>query len=555
MTQFEVKQTTEAMTDTAENPQPGESVVLVIENKPVDATLMRFMLSESRQPSYKYLWSSNLRSALALLQKRSVDVVLASLDLPDARGLEVLKGLGQWTDHLPVVVVLRQAEEILGPAAVRHGAQDYLVKGQIATNLLLKTVRHAVQRKEMQIRQQRMAEQIQASLKHEGFSAMAGAIAHDFGNLLAVILGNSQICLSKVGDGSVIEENLKAIVKAAIRAGKLTDSMLAYTGNAHYRMEPCDLNDVVKHTVGLLGADQLPDHQFHVEMQEDLPAVVGDSDRLGDLLTGLLVNAMEALGEKTGKITVETARPKENEVALCVTDTGCGMSEETLKRACEPFFTTKLMGRGMGLATAMGNARAHNGKLEIQSALGQGTTVTVTLPAAQTAKQERKAHMQASRQSRVPGVLVVDDEPCVREVAEDLLSAGGYQVYTAGTGREALQVLRGSLKEIKAVILDIHLPDDDGRKVFHAIKSLSPGVGVLLSSGNGPESAAGLEGDPAYAGFLDKPFQLESILKRIGQVVEPPAGPSYQSEDSQSYEPLFEEDQDQSIFQQQWAAS
>jgi CheY-like chemotaxis protein len=238
-------------------------------------------------------------------------------------------------------------------------------------------------------------------------------------------------------------------------------------------------------------------------------------------------------------------------VLLTVRDSGAGMSEETLARACEPFFTTKLMGRGLGLATAVGNAKAHKGSLHIESRPGEGTTVTVSFPAASREVREAEDFDVAARENT--GILVVDDEDNVREVAEDVLRGSGYEVFLAGTGRDALGVLRNHTRRIGLVILDIMLPDQDGREVFHALKSLSPDVRILLSSGKGADAVEGLRDDPAFGGFLEKPFQIDAMLESVEAVVG--AGSSRAEFISEDEDPFLAGGMtDEDLFRHSWAA-
>ncbi|MFP4355306.1 MAG: response regulator [Phycisphaerae bacterium] len=519
--------------------------VLVLVDKPVEATLVRFMLAESREPRFEFRWATTFSGAVRLLRNEKIDLILTDLFLPDMMGLDTVESIKQAAEAVPIVLLVRQEDEMLAISAVRAGVQDYLIKGQIGTSLLLKTVRQAIHRKQLELEHRRMQEHIRRAEKAESLSMLAGGVAHDFSNLLAAILGNSEIALRRVEEMHPARKHLKSIIQSSLQATELTQKMLAYTGNSNFRMGRHDLEQVISDVRRRLRTS-FDIGSLVVDVASDLPELLCDLDRVRDLITHLMINALEAVADTGGNVAIQ-AELDGPQVVLKVIDSGAGMEAEVLRRAFDPFFTTKFTGRGLGLSAAMGIVRGHGGDIQIESNPKSGTTVTVHLPidGPRTEKQEedlvrhepavdRGAYqvpgLDPALQSD-PGVLVIDDEAPLRELAEDILTECGFKVYLASDGESGLQQLRANFHSICLVILDVVLPDSNGRDIFRQIEQIDPSVRVLLASGYDARVAEDLSDSKCFIGFLQKPFSLENMVSVVEEALDRPreAG-SYQSD-------------------------
>jgi len=373
--------------------------------------------------------------------------------------------------------------------------------------------------------------------KLESLGVLAGGIAHDFNNLLVSVLGNASLALSELPPHAPACEALRRIERAARRGSELTREMLAYAGKDVIALERVDVNALVAETSDLLSVSIGNKVAMAYDLAPGLPEIEGDPTQIRQVIMNLVINASEAIGGAEGTITVctgvvglgpealrDTLHPPEAapgpHVCVEVRDTGCGMDAATVAKVFDPFFSTKLTGRGLGLATVLGVVRRHRGALAVTSAPGRGTTFRVYLPAAGTAARlEPPAAVAApapgeGREERT--VLLVDDEEDVRAVTAHMLERLGCSVLQAGDGREGVDVFRAHARRIDAVIVDLTLPRLSGDRVFREIRSIRPDACVILMSGYSDEKTTGGLAEAGLAGFLRKPFSVADLEKALG---------------------------------------
>jgi PAS domain S-box-containing protein len=383
--------------------------------------------------------------------------------------------------------------------------------------------------------------QIQQAQKLESLGVLAGGIAHDFNNLLTGILGYADLALMDLSPVSPARATIEQIEKSARRAAELTRQLLAYSGKGRFVVQPIDLSELVREMAYLLSISISKRCILKYEFADSLPRFEADAAQIRQIVMNLIINASEAIGEKSGVVAVLTGartcdrayladsyldenRPEGLYVYLEVADTGCGMTPETLARVFDPFFTTKFTGRGLGLAAVLGIVRGHKGAIKIDSVPGRGTTFRVLFPASErTAARDDAAPAPAPAWHSNGTVLVVDDEETVRALAGAMLEKAGFTVLTAAGGRQALKVFQARGDEIRAVLLDMTMPDMDGREVFRELRRIRPGVRVVLSSGYNEQEVTEPLAGLGLAGFIQKPYRLDDLLNGMRQAIEGPA--------------------------------
>lgn len=402
---------------------------------------------------------------------------------------------------------------------------------------LLKMVGHilasAVQYKSSQEAVRTLEAQMLHAQKLESLGVLAGGIAHDFNNLLMGVLGNAGLALNQLPIRSSARVPIKRIEKITQHAAELTSKLLSYAGRGKFFVEVLNLSAVVKDMVDLLEAAIPKPHTLKCNFASDLPAVEGDPAQISQVIMNLITNASDAIGDQGGTITLSTGlvavdrsylmgtyisddTPEGVYVYLQVTDTGCGMDEETMSKIFDPFYTTKFTGHGLGLAAVLGIVRGHGGTIKLKSVPGRGTTFTILFPCSD--RQEALLDKEPDPTEKWQGngsILVVDDEESVRSVVAELLKQIGFQVHTAHDGTSALELYRELGEEIDAVILDMTMPDMGGDAVFGELCRIDRNAMVILTSGYSEhEVTEGLESG-SFAGFIQKPYRPEVLMQKV----------------------------------------
>jgi PAS domain S-box-containing protein len=394
------------------------------------------------------------------------------------------------------------------------------------------------------------AEASEAQSRHvqklESIGVLAGGIAHDFNNLLHVVLGNADIALSRLPSRSPAREPLEEVVRATIRAADLTRQMLAYSGKGAFVIRHLDLSREVRELATLLRTAISKQATLVWELASDLPAVNADATQVRQIVMNLITNASDALRDTEGTITLRTgiAQPEElndtgtglsvpeqdslrdaaaRYVFLEVSDTGAGMTPDTLHRIFDPFFSTKFAGRGLGLAAVMGIVRSHQGLIRIRTEPGRGTSFRVLFPAEPVPVGD--PDISAVPRSDWHGngtVLVVEDEEGVREVAERMLQDFGFETLSARDGREALEAIARAGDTVTAVLLDLSMPRMGGQEAFRRLRQTHPDLPVILMSGYTAEAVATQLKEPGASTttFLQKPFLAEDLLGALRRVMD-----------------------------------
>ena len=412
------------------------------------------------------------------------------------------------------------------------------IEGTIVVNLDISA------RKQADALRSQLETQMLQAQKLESLGVLAGGIAHDFNNLLVGILGNAELALLDVPQGTSARIHIEGITKSAIRASELTNQMLAYSGKGRFVIDLIDLNVLIREITHLLQVSISKRAVLKYNFTESLPAIEGDPTQIRQVVMNLIINASDAIGDRSGIISVSTGVIEADRAYFAdaylnenladgyyayveVADTGCGMDEATVKKIFDPFFTTKFTGRGLGLAAALGIARGHRGTIKVRSTPNKGSTFTVLFPCAAEALG-RAPGEEAPQALRVQGhgtVLVVDDEESVRNIAKIMLERHGFTVMTALDGRDGVRVFRENVDRIDAVILDMTMPHMGGEEAFAQIQQIKPGTQVILASGYTEQDATHRFSGRGLAGFVHKPFQMAEFVQKVAAITSAkPAG-------------------------------
>ncbi|MEM9114130.1 MAG: response regulator [Myxococcota bacterium] len=348
--------------------------------------------------------------------------------------------------------------------------------------------------------------------------AFAGGLAHEFNNILVSVLSGASMLQDQLPSEARVLQLCDMIADGAQKMAERTGKLLAYSGGTIFRPGPTKLGDVVRETLLVV---KLPRSiQLQVDLDPTLPPLHGDGPQLKSILHAVLLNAVEALAGRPGKLWVSTRfEPSESFesaiAALEVRDDGPGMSTEVRERIFEPFFTTRFQGRGLGLAAAAGILKAHGAQVVVESELGVGSCFTFRFPVDLASTRPRRREREGPTERRL---VVVDDDERVRRVMQRVLEQAGYQVAAFASGVDALRDIREGA-QFDAMVVDIFMPDMGGDEVIRRVRGLSPQLPILVCSGYGQERALADVETGVVQEFIMKPFRNDAFLAAVERTV------------------------------------
>ena len=374
--------------------------------------------------------------------------------------------------------------------------------------------------------------------KEDSLKRLAGGIAHNFNNLLTVIMGNLELAHEDKHIQPQTLQSLDEAYDASTKAAKLSTMMLSYLGFPPTKPQRIDVSQslegilgVLKSTLhGLLRLTYLPSRG---------PIwVTGDPTQLAQIINNLIANSVEAIGKDAGTIRVRVYEDEFSSrnlppsvhgeriqpghyACIEITDSGCGMNAKTLEKSIDPFFTTHFTGRGLGLSAVWGIVHAHGGYFYIESSPGEGTQVKILLPTALPQHQASLPYRPPPRQhSPTHGsILFIDDDQIVRKIGKLILEEEGYAVIEAQGGKEGVAIFREQRQEILGVILDFAMPDQDGIITLNKLRAIDANLSVLLVSGYLKEQTVDKFFNEQPNGFLQKPFSREEFLRAVAELI------------------------------------
>ena len=369
--------------------------------------------------------------------------------------------------------------------------------------------------------------------KLESVGILAGGIAHEFNNALMGIMGNIELLKIDFSEDGGIDKHLEPMKSAGHRMSHLTAQLLAYAEGGKYQPKDLKLNDFVIETLPILQHNLSPTVRVETVFPKDISHIEADHAQMQMVLSAILANSNEAIeDEGIIRITAENKDLDENftkqhpglepgyYVSLTIEDDGRGMDEETKRGIFEPFFTTKFQGRGMGMAAVYGVVMNHDGGISVDSELGKGTTVRIYLPAIEIEVEKPKKRAKAGVSTGTGTILMIEDEDVVIEVTQAMLEMLGYRVMLAKTGKDAIHIAETFDGQIDLALLDIKLPDTNGRNLYPLIMKARPDLKVVVFSGYSIDGPAREILDAGAQDFIQKPFSIATLSEKLKVVLE-----------------------------------
>ena len=504
--------------------------ILHLEDDPNDAALVQSAL-EAAGIACTTICVHSREAFVAMLERGGIDLVLSDFTLPafdGASAMEIVRT--RWPD-LPVIVVSGTLGEERAIDSLKSGATDYVLKERLVR--LAPAVRRAMQEVQARAEHRRLEAQLIEAQKMEVIGQLAGGVAHDFNNVLAVIMGYSDLIMSELGPDDPLHKPVAEIRDASERAAGLTRQLLVFSRKQTVLPVVLNFNDVLQDLEKMLRRLIDENIEFVMIPGKRIGHVEADSGYVGQVLMNLVVNARDAM-PNGGQLTIATSNarleaspdrerpgvPAGDYVLLRVSDTGTGMTDEVKAHLFEAFFTTKPKGKGtgLGLATCQTIVEQSGGHIVVASELGKGTSFEIYFPrVARPLEVVTRSSQTAGPLPRgTETLLVVEDERSVRHLARGILEAQGYQVLSAANGQDALHVARehkGS--PIRLVVTDVIMPLMGGKVMAEWLKTSNPELKILFTSGYTDDALRDQGMRETEVAFLPKPYTPATLTRKV----------------------------------------
>lgn len=506
--------------------------LLMIEDSESDAELLvRAIRKGGYDVTYKRV---DTREAVRVSLCDSWDLIVSDHSMPGFSGLAALAMTREKCPDVPFIFVSGTIGEEVAVDAMRVGAQDYIMKGNLAR--LLPAIDRELREAKNRAEHRKAALRMQQLEKFEAIGKLAGGIAHDFNNVIGAIMGWAELGKDEVPEGSRAAKFFQNIHAQSERAAGLTRQLLAYARRQTLEPHVINLNQIIGETTALLQKAIGENIEIKLVLAPELHTTRADPSQLEQVLMNLCFNARDAM-PNGGQLLIETHNVEMDEtytqrheyahpgkyVAMSVSDTGMGMDAATITRIFEPFFTTKELGKGtgLGLATAYGIVKQHEGMIEVYSEAGKGATFHVYLPVSSGAAQGR-AERPADDAVRggTETILVAEDHAGNLEMVDEMLRRLGYRVILAKDGEEAVEQFRKHQGEIAMALLDVVMPRMGGPEVYEKIRGMRPGLPVIFSSGYSQESARLASLVVQGAVLLQKPYEPRILARKVRELLD-----------------------------------
>ncbi len=504
--------------------------VLIIEDSEDDAKLIVRELNSGGY-AVKYQRVDSRDAICRGCDSEVWDLIISDYSMPQLSGTDALKLVRAKNLEMPFIFVSGIVGEERAVAAMKNGAQDYLMKGKLTrlVPVVQRELREHQQRKQRE-GLQKHAQQLQ---KFEAIGRLSGGIAQDFNNMIGAILGWAELGYEEAGVGTKIRERFQKIRDQSYRAAKLTSQLLAFGKRQVLQPRKVDLNLFIREEMSFLG--KIIGENINVRIVEapDLQVINADPSHLQQVFMNLCLNARDAMPaggqlrietrnvELEGDCNCEHAMPG-SYVLMIVSDTGVGMDKATAERIFEPFFTTKETGKGagLGLSTVYGIVKQHHGFIYADSEFAKGSTFRVYFPAKCGTHEPREVSGNGHRLKGSERILLAEDDDGLRESIQEMLQSLGYRVISASGGKKAVEVFREQAAEIDLVVMDVVMPRQSGLRTYPELQGIKPGIQVIFTSGYADEAESLVALLEKGAMFLQKPYHLAKLSQMIRNILD-----------------------------------
>ncbi len=523
-----------------------------LQNELEERTRVESALIESREKYRKLIDTTATGYVIIDSQGTVLDANQPYVHLTGRQGLEDVLGhpVLEWTAETDLQKSLDAIHQAFTQGTVRGLEVDYVdrtgkrtpveinaTRVQTGTESQVLTLcRDISERRQAEFERRRLEEQLAQAQKMESIGRLAGGVAHDFNNMLAVILGHSELMLQDLSPDSALAGDLSQIIAAGERARDLTRQLLAFSRKQILDVKILDINPVVQGMEKMIRRLLGEDIEVFLHLSPDIGLIKADLSQIEQVLLNLCVNSRDAM-PGGGMLVIETRTATLDAeyqalhpgvqvgsyVLLCVSDTGEGMDQATMKQIFDPFFTTKEKGKGtgLGLATVYGIVKQHGGEILVYSELGHSTTFKIFFPQVDESPcaETQEESSEITRLGHGETLLVIEDEEAVRRMTCQMLERIGYRVIEAESATKCLEIISRPEK-IDLLLSDVIMPEMNGRQLYERIQTLRPGLKALFMSGY-TENVIGHNGILEDSlPFISKPFTEKDLSRKIRQVLD-----------------------------------
>ena len=528
-------------------------VLIIDDGGRKEAKYLAEQLGKLTQLAVECVLCTDVPMATGTLLQRPADVVFIDAHYIESDN-EILATIREMSGDCSIVALTRKEDEHKSLEFLRAGVDDCFIKENFSSTQLMIAMHRACafsmlrRERSMVVASKRavqmgveeekllLKEELLESRKLEAIGQLAGGVAHDFNNILGAISGYAELIRKRFGAvDPKLEKYSSTILSASRRAAELTAQLLTFARKGSYRMEHCDVHELLNRTIQLLHHSLDSRTKIRKDFKAQDPGVKGDPTRLQTAFLNIAMNACEAMPDGgsliflTDNVVFDESYKEQFPSIVCgayvlteIIDTGIGMSEHVKTKLFEPFFTTKDTGKGSGLnlASVHGTIKAHNGYCAVSSEPGHGSVFKIYIPVDQAQSEQKTDPKIGAASKQGARILVIDDEELMRSIFREMLGSLGYSVEVCGGSREAIDVYAKTWKSIDLVIIDMIMGETSGLECFRELKKTNPGIRSILASGYDLADKREEISSEGFAGVIKKPFEIQMLLKAVSEALQ-----------------------------------
>jgi len=484
----------------------------------------------------------NPLKALEKIEEGAFDLVLLDVMMPEMTGFQLIDALNRTNLDTYFIIMTGGVSMESAVEAIRRGASDYLKKPFEPDELLIR-VESILKQKQQKKEHQRIEAQkktlemeLHQSQKLEAVGTLAGGVAHDFNNILSIILGYSTLALGRVSELDPVRENLEQIVIAGNRAKDITYQLLSFCHKSDSEQYPLNLNTIIVESLKLMRASLSTNIEIRQNLLDETLTVLGDTTQIQQIMINLCTNAAHAMQDTGGTIdvrlenvTLDASHAAQyndlepgNYIKVVVADTGSGIDPEIADKIFDPYFTTKDVGKGtgMGLPLVRGIVKNHGGDIRVHSEPGSFTSINILLPVFDETELETDSAHPESTPTGNERILLVDDEEMIVDVMDQLITRWGYQTIPFTDSKTALEAFRSHPDQYDLVITDMNMPRLTGLHLGQEMKKIRADIPIIICSGFSEKINYEKSKNLGFQAFMTKPVEMKELGETIRSVLD-----------------------------------